>query len=190
MGFDIKRAESISNGFKEWIHTGRISYDNAVKQIKETYREDMAREIIRILERDIKEVIEKCRWALVFEDVEETERARERLSWHNIYPDSQEENKLLWADKEEAEYAREHVGGLIEPWGKPTPVPEGVKEEIKRVLTTVEKRGTKIKHRTVGTVGVIVGTYHDGFTVYVPKEKETLGLAFGEVREWDVLEIP
>ena len=116
MAFDIKRAESIASGFKEWIHTRRITYDNAVEQVKKTYREDMAKEIIRILEHDIKEIIVKCRWALVFDDVEEAERARERLSWHHIYPDSQEENKLLWIDRDEVGYAREHVGGLIEEW--------------------------------------------------------------------------
>lgn len=117
--FDIKRAESIAYGFKEWIRKGQISYESAVDQIKRTYREDMAREIIRILEKELKEVEEKCRWALVFSNREEAEKARKRLSWRSIWPNDQRAERLLWINKEEAERARNHVGGLIEPWGKP-----------------------------------------------------------------------
>ena len=129
MGFDIERAESIAKGFEEWIRIGRTTYDDAVKQIKETYREDMVREIIRILKHDIEETKAKCRWALVFDNVEEANRAKKKLSWTRIFPDLQIENKLLWIDKESAEISRQVAGGLIEPWGKPTLTPERVKEE-------------------------------------------------------------
>lgn len=140
MAFDIKRAESIAYGYKEWIHKGQKTFEQSVKEIKETYREDMAKEIIRILEREIKEVEEKVKWALVFTDVKEAEEAREKLAGHNIYPDSQEEYKLLWTDKEEAEYAREHVGGLIEPrYRKPKPRLFETKEPAEVTVKRLER---------------------------------------------------
>lgn len=116
-----------------------MSYENAVKQIKGTYREDMATEIIRILDKEVIEQVERCRWALVFTDVAEAEKAREKLSWRNIYPDSQEDRKLLWINREDVENARKYVGGLIEAHRlyHPTPreiskplIPEKAKEEI------------------------------------------------------------
>ena len=194
MGFDIKRAESIANGFKEWIHTGRKTCDDAVKQIKETYREDMAREIIRILEHDIKEVEAKCRWALVFDNVEEVKRAREKLSWVHIYPDSQVGNKLLWIDKETAEIARQVAGGLIETWtpraspvyeaprpgeevGPPRPeerpllppTPENAKENIRRVIRPRLEETAKTK------ISVRLGYSYDRGELEVDREKYSVG---------------
>ena len=66
--------------------------------------------------------------------------------------------------------------------------PRMARPKTGRELTTVEKRGTKIKHKTQGTVGTIVGSYLGGFKVYVPKEKETFGLPFTKVRDWTVIE--
>lgn len=102
----------------------------------------MAREIIRILEKELKEVEEKCRWALVFSNREEAEKARKRLSWRSIWPNDQRAERLLWINKEEAERARNHVGGLIEPWEpsyrgkKPVSVhlgPPRVEAPVKRI---------------------------------------------------------
>ena len=187
MAFDIKRAESIASGFKEWIHTGRITYDNAVKQVKKTYREDMAKEIIRILEHELKQVEEKVRWALVFSDVEEAEKARERLSWHHIYPDSQEENKLLWIGKDEAEYAREHVGGLIEEWTPRAPrvygAPKLGKEEISGGTRRIEEK-SKLRREEALEKAIA----RDKYIVIVEDEyRNVLDWDSGPLLEWAIM---
>lgn len=51
-------------------------------------------------------------------------------------------------------------------------------------LTTVEMRGTEIRHMTAKTRGIITGTYPSGFKIFVSKEKKELGLPFSKVSEW------
>jgi hypothetical protein len=64
-----------------------------------------------------------------------------------------------------------------------------------RVLTTVEKHGTRIRHRTALTEGIIIGTApphgtiapSGAFRVWIPLENREMGLPFERVWEWDVI---
>ena len=64
-----------------------------------------------------------------------------------------------------------------------------------RNLTTVEDIGTEIRHRTVGTVGVIQGSFppgfqgiaEGGFITYVPAENKRLMLPFGNIGPYEVI---
>ena len=69
------------------------------------------------------------------------------------------------------------------------------KTQQPRPLTTFEKKGTKVRHDKVGTIGIIVGSYapsaltspHGGFKIYVAKEDRTFGLPFEKIDEWSVV---
>ena len=78
--------------------------------------------------------------------------------------------------------------------------PDGVIVEIKQIdvdkflqkgwtikgleLSTVERSGIKIRHKRVGTEGIITHAVKDGFNVYVSKEKKSFILPFKNINEW------
>ena len=63
-------------------------------------------------------------------------------------------------------------------------------KKTRRTLTTVEMHSTPIEHRKVKTRAKIVGTYYEGFIVYVPKERVKLHLPFKNIDDWDVVGKP
>jgi len=75
--------------------------------------------------------------------------------------------------------------------GKPIPVRFIKKRKPlvtrQRTLTTTEKKGTMIKHKTAGTVAEIVDSIASGFAVHVIEDGIIRGLPFKDVRKWDVL---
>jgi len=58
-------------------------------------------------------------------------------------------------------------------------------------LQTVAKIGTRIRHKEIGTDGVIVGDYDGGFVVKPDETKSDLGhLPFDDVGSWEVIPTP